>query len=237
MGDISPKRRKNKSKDLAVKKSLPILTFLIIILIGIGITKTWSQEDQFYAHAYELPLANNKEFKFLITAEAKNVIIPADDIIDQDLKENAIDILQTDTDKKLKDKLYEMVGNSPIKDMVEHIAKKDQRVAALLIGIAKKESSFGSASPSKDGKTCFNYWGYKGSASRGTGMGYACFSDEKEAVEVVGQRIKNLVDKNLDTPSKMIVWKCGSSCAGHDKGSVKKWISDVEIYFNRIMEV
>jgi len=66
-------------------------------------------------------------------------------------------------------------------------------------------------------------------------MGHGCFSNPEEAVNVVGGRIKQLVDKNLTTPSKMVVWKCGSSCAATGgEAAARKWISDVNIYFQKI---
>lgn len=133
--------------------------------------------------------------------------------------------------------LYDVVGNAPIKEMVPFIAEKDKRVAALIIGIAKKESNWGKASPSKSGTTCYNYWGYKGAGSRGMAMGYGCFADPEEAVDAIGGRIGELVDKNLNTPSRMVVWKCGSSCAGHDPQAVRKWVSDVDIYYKKLVTV
>jgi len=134
----------------------------------------------------------------------------------------------------LEKRLYDMVGDSPIREMVPFIAKRDQRTAAFLVGIAKKESSFGFASPSKDGITCFNYWGYKGSAGRGTGMGYACFASAEEAVRIVGDRLGVLVEKKRDTPARMVdTWKCGISCAG-DPGA-PSWVSTVALYFNKIV--
>lgn len=132
-------------------------------------------------------------------------------------------------------KIYAIVGDAPIKEMVPFISKRDDKVAAFLIGIAKKESSFGYASPSKDGQTCYNYWGYKGSAGRGTGMGYACFASAEEAVSIVGDRIEVLVGKDRSTPAKMVdTWKCGKSCKG-DPGA-PGWVSTVALYFEKIVE-
>jgi hypothetical protein len=135
---------------------------------------------------------------------------------------------------QLTEKLYGMVGETPIKDMVPFISKREQRVAAFLVGIAKKESSFGLASPSKDGQTCYNYWGYKGEGKRGTGMGYACFASAEEAIQTVGDRLEVLVNKDRNTPSRMVdTWKCGKSCAG-DPGA-PSWTSTVAIYFDQIV--
>jgi hypothetical protein len=151
----------------------------------------------------------------------------------------ALDVNTQESGEKIKsnkfaEKLYAMVGDTPIKDMVPFISGRDERVAAFLVGIAKKESSFGLASPSKDGKTCFNYWGYKGEGGRGTGMGYACFASAEEAIKTVGDRIEVLVNKDRNTPARMVdTWKCGVSCAG-DPGA-PGWTATVALYFNQIV--
>ncbi len=138
--------------------------------------------------------------------------------------------------KKVEEGLYAMVSDYPIEEMVPYIAKYKRETAALIIGIAKKESNWGKRSPSKNGKTCYNYWGYKGAGSRGLAMGYGCFTSPQESVEIVGGRIDELVGKKMDTPSKMVVWKCGSSCAATGgEAAARKWISDVDIYFRKIV--
>ncbi|MFC1638081.1 hypothetical protein ACFL2R_01515 [Patescibacteria group bacterium] len=138
--------------------------------------------------------------------------------------------------REFENKLYEMVGDHPIKEMVPYIAEYDQEIAALIIGIGKKESNWGKRSPLKDnGETCYNYWGYRGAGSEGIAMGHGCFGTPKEAVDVIGGRIERLSEQGLNTPSEMIVWKCGSSCAGHAPGSADKWISDVSIYYDKII--
>jgi hypothetical protein len=137
----------------------------------------------------------------------------------------------------IKAQLYALIGDAPIGEMIPSIMKLDQRVSAFVIGIAKKESDWGKHAPSLSGKTCYNFWGYKGSGSRGTSMGYACFKTPEEAVEIVGKRIETLVAKNINEPKKMLVWKCGSSCAGHDPEGVRKWVSDVSLYFGKVMEI
>ncbi len=138
-------------------------------------------------------------------------------------------------------KLHEEVGSSfslydnlvsghPIEIMIPEISKKNKIVAAFLIGIAKKESDWGVHSPQKNGRDCYNYWGYKGSYNL-TDSGYSCFDSSQQAVEVVGKRIEELISQKINTPERMIVWKCGRSCANHDPKDVKKWISDVSSYF------
>ncbi len=136
--------------------------------------------------------------------------------------------------KEFEKELCGIVGDSPVKEMIPHIAKHDRKIAGMVVGIAKKESDWGKRAPSKGGETCYNYWGYKSSGSRGTAAGYACFGDAEEAVRTVAGKIENLASKNIDTPAEMVVWKCGRSCAGHDPAGVKKWISDVSGYYNQI---
>lgn len=138
---------------------------------------------------------------------------------------------------ELEQELYAMVGDYPIKEMVPFIAREDRKVAAFIVGIAKKESNWGKYSPSTYENACYNYWGYRGAGSLGkTQSGYGCFSDPEEAIDVVGGRIHELaIDYARETPAEMIVWKCGSSCSGHSPESVSKWIQDVDIYYSRIV--
>lgn len=133
--------------------------------------------------------------------------------------------------------LEKIVGNHPIREMIPYISEKDRDVAALLIGIAKKESNWGKRAPSLYGRDCYNYWGYKGKGSRGTALGYGCFATPEEGVRIVGERIENLVSKNLNTPSEIVVWKCGFTCRDHNASDVAKWISDVGIYFHKVADI
>jgi len=141
-----------------------------------------------------------------------------------------------DTCDNFEYKLRQMVAGFPFEVMVPYIIQQDKIVAAMLVGIAKKESDWGKHSPSKDGLDCFNYWGYKGRGSRGVSSGYGCFATPEEAIRVVGGRIYELsVELKKDTPEKMIIWKCGNSCRGHSLESVSRWIYDVDIYFSRLI--
>jgi hypothetical protein len=145
-------------------------------------------------------------------------------------------ILSDFEDKKKDDfekKVTDMVKGYPIEGMVPYILEKDKTVAAFIIGIARKESGWGEHVPVLDGQDCYNYWGYRGIRDRmGTG-GHTCFDSPKDAVDTVAKRIGFLVsEKNLDTPAKMSIWKCGSACA--KDGGVKKWISDVDLYFKKL---
>lgn len=129
----------------------------------------------------------------------------------------------------------DMVEGYPIEQMLPYILEQDKKVAAYLIAIAKKESNWGKRVPVYNGRDCYNYWGYRGiRKTMGTG-GHTCFETRKDAVETVAKRLDALVNqKKLDTPAKLIVWKCGFSCAGHSDYSVKKWISDVDLYWDKL---
>lgn len=134
------------------------------------------------------------------------------------------------------DGIRDIVSGYPIEEMAEEIARYDREVAALIVGIAKKESDWGRRSPSDAEGDCFNYWGYKGVGGRGTATGYACFGSRKEAVRAVGGRIGELVAaREASDPERLVVWKCGSSCAGHDPEGVRKWIADVRLYYEKVM--
>ena len=136
----------------------------------------------------------------------------------------------------MEEKMHTLVTGYPIDEMAPYIAKQNKTTAAFLIGIAKKESNWGKRVPrSDDGADCYNYWGYRGAGSRGTAMGHGCFGSREEAVSVVGKRLNTLATEyEFDTPEELIVWKCGWSCDGHSNASVKKWISDVGIYYKKM---
>lgn len=131
--------------------------------------------------------------------------------------------------------IRELVSGYPIEDMLPYILEQDRIVAAFLIGIAKKESNWGKRVPVLDGQDCFNYWGYRGIRRLMGSGGHTCFNSRKDAVDTVAYRIKKLIESNkLDTPAKMVIWKCGYSCDGHSRESVRKWIADVDMYFREL---
>jgi hypothetical protein len=132
-------------------------------------------------------------------------------------------------DKKIED----ILAGYPMEKMVVAINKKDKETAAFLVAIAKKESDWGKHSPSKGGRDCFNYWGYKGGYN--PVQGYSCFDSPEHAVEVVGGRIDTLTDKGLNTPEKMVVWKCGSSCSWDRPEAVRSWIGTIRTYWSQLM--
>ncbi|MFZ2153938.1 MAG: hypothetical protein WAV16_01790 [Candidatus Moraniibacteriota bacterium] len=155
------------------------------------------------------------------------------DVLNKEIELNKYNLAVNNLENEIRD----LTKDYPIEIMADEIAHFDSKVAALIVGIAKKESNWGIHSPSKNGQTCYNYWGYKGAGSRGAALGYSCFGSPEEAIEIVGGRINHLATQNIDTPQKMLVWKCGSSCAGHDPAGVRKWVSDVTIYYNKINKI
>ena len=140
---------------------------------------------------------------------------------------------------KLEKLIKKMVKGYPIEKMVPYISQKDPIVAAFIISIAKKESGWGLHAPVLDGQDCLNYWGYRGKRKRmGTG-GHACFDSYQDAVDTVAKRIEALVNKEkITTPDEMVtVWKCGYDCSWDDPKAVKKWVSDVDMYFSKFNDV
>jgi hypothetical protein len=137
----------------------------------------------------------------------------------------------------LERKLIGMVAGYPIERMVPKIVEKDKRVAAFLISIAKKESNWGLRVPVYQGEDCYNYWGFrKVSDTMGSG-GHTCFDTPEEAVDQVASRIEEMVnEEKIDTPKEMVVWKCGYDCNGPEAYGSQKWVSDVSLYFDKIIK-
>lgn len=139
------------------------------------------------------------------------------------------------TKEKYEESIRDMVKGYPIEAMLPYIFAQDRLTAAFLIGIAKKESNWGKRIPVLEGQDCFNYWGYRGVRRMMGSGGHTCFNSRQDAVKTVSTRLGKLIQsEKLDTPEKMIVWKCGFSCQGHSRESVKKWISDVDMYFSQL---
>jgi hypothetical protein len=132
-------------------------------------------------------------------------------------------------------KMGKMTSDYPIEKMVPFIARKNKRIAAYLIVIAKKESDWGKYSPKKDGRECYNYWGYRGSYNQ-TESGYSCFDSPAQAVNVVGRRLGNLVAKKIDTPREMVLWKAGNNRVAARSAGAGKWVRDVSLYYNQLYD-
>ncbi len=153
-----------------------------------------------------------------------------------DTEELLTELAAEDPDtKEFENRVRKLVKGYPIEDMIPYIIEKDRTVAMFLVAIAKKESDWGRRVPVLEGQDCFNYWGYRGIRKMmGTG-GHTCFNSRQDAVNTVGKRLETLIIKNkLDTPADLILWKCGSSCAGHSSYSVQKWIADVDLYYRKL---
>ena len=218
---------------LIKRKKHTALLLACAAVAAAALVHPWGARSVLYAHAATIQTGDNAEIRSLLSDNSKDALLAYADI-GQPAAASGEGPRESNGEENMEKGLYAMVGDSPIREMVPFIAKRDSRVAAFLVGIAKKESSFGFDSPSKDGTTCYNYWGYKGSAGRGTGMGYACFASAQEAVQVVGDRLDVLVEKKRDTPARMVdTWKCGISCAG-DPGA-PSWVSTVALYFDKIV--
>jgi hypothetical protein len=182
-------------------------------------------------------LAQSQPFKMKLNME---ILDPLQKIGKNSLPETPEPAAFSDPKKAKKEiededtlRYIEILKGTPMEVMAVEIGKRDKKVAAFLIGIGRKESSWGEHSPKKNGQECYNYWGYRGKENT-TASGYSCFDSPQHAIAVVGGKIEKLIDQRIDTPERMIVWKCGRTCAGHDPGSVKKWISDVSHYFYRL---
>ena len=154
-------------------------------------------------------------------------------LADENVIINLLGKVEDQRHDEFKQEILKYVKNKPMEAMAPYIAQRDRTVAAFLVGIAMKESKFGVYSPKKNGRDCYNYWGYRGRENP-TASGYSCFSSPEQAVEVVGNKIERLTQRGIKSPAQMISWKCGSSCAGHSNQSVRKWIADVGIYFRKI---
>lgn len=132
-------------------------------------------------------------------------------------------------------KLQALVFGYPMRRMVPSLLEQDRRAAVFLVAIAKKESNWGMNAPQKEGKDCYNYWGYRGPENT-TDSGYSCFSSPQEAVAVVGSRLQTLIaDQGLDTPRELIVWKRGFLDSPLDS-SEEKWVSDVSYYVGKFLK-
>ncbi len=141
-------------------------------------------------------------------------------------------------DEMLAKELELIVTGFPIDAMIKAIAGYDREIAGLIVGIGKKESNWGKRTPKLEGVECFNFWGYRGAGTKGfTPDGYGCWSTPEEAVKTIGDRLVKLREVRLSAePARMIVWKCGSTCASHSDESVRKWIADVDIYYRKIAQ-
>jgi hypothetical protein len=138
---------------------------------------------------------------------------------------------------RLERKLVAMVNGYPIQEMVPYISEHNEKVAAFLVSIAKKESNWGRRVPVYNGENCYNYWGFRKVSDTMGSDGHTCFNSPQQAVDQVASRIEELVnEEKIDTPKEMVIWKCGYACDGPEAYGAQKWVSDVSYYFNKIVK-
>lgn len=166
--------------------------------------------------------------------EKKSVDSASEKTTKEDREKNQEEI---ESEKTLKEIAYETVEGYPIEKMLPYILDQDPEVAKYLIAIAKQESGWGKRVPVLNGQDCYNYWGYRGTRKLMGSGGHTCFNSRKDAVETVGKRIKELIyDYDRTTASRLIVWKCGSSCDGHSQAGVDRWIGTVDTYYQKLSQ-
>lgn len=196
--------------------SLPaqILSIFFILFLSLSVFNLVSQPEN----------ENPVEIATHLKPEIINYALADVEVPEERLNKNNI---------KLQNDIAKIVKNTPMEAMIDDIVQKDKPVAAFLVGIAMKESKFGIYSPKKDGTDCYNYWGYRGKENP-TKSGYSCFDSPKQAVDIVGKRIENIIAQGAKTPADMVIWKCGYSCAAFSEESVNKWIADVGINYYKL---
>lgn len=155
-------------------------------------------------------------------------------IADEEIIMNLLGKIKEEKQGEFEKEILTYIKGTPMEDMAPYIAKEPRTVAAFIVGIAMKESKFGYYAPhDSSGRDCRNYWGYRGPENT-TASGYSCFDTPAQSIDVVGNRIANLVNQGASNPAEMVVWKCGATCSWDDPENVRKWISDVGINFYKI---
>ncbi len=190
----------------------------------------------FYSSVFSMP-SNNKSFSNIKIHTKTNIQLNSTQLIKiKTLQNGSLTITGKNTfNTPLKNKLTDILTNTPMKPMIDSISQQDKIIAAFLVGIALKESGLGKHSPILNGKDCYNYWGYRGKRKRMGSGGHTCFDSPEDAVETVSKRLHTLViEQQKNTPEKMLIWKCGNICSTHKSTEISKWINDVSIYFNQI---
>jgi len=170
-----------------------------------------------------------------IDSVQKKQVIKNDEDEDKSKDEENVEDMKVDEEYSLEQEAYEMVGGYPIEEMLPYILKQDPEVAKYMIAMAKQESQWGKRVPVLNGQDCYNYWGYRSKRKLMGSGGHTCFNSRKDAVETVGRRINELIYKyDRKTAERLIVWKCGSTCAGHSQSGVDRWINVVGTYYDKL---
>jgi hypothetical protein len=214
-----------------VKKNHIKLSFTILTL-SIGLFFYFASDNQALAHRKDEPLHITPEAIDPLHRIGKGIKIFDCTVSSSCLKTETL--VQAEVVTADNSIIAETVAGSPMAEMVPALEQRSKEVSSYLVAIAKKESDWGVHSPKKAGRDCYNYWGYRGKENT-TDSGYSCFDSPNHAIEVVGDRIEKLLDQNINTPAKMVVWKCGSNCeATGGQAAANKWISDVKLYHDRL---
>lgn len=211
-----------------VKKNHIKLSFIILTL-SVGLFFYFFSESRAYAQRADKNSPVEPEVIDPLHKIGKGIVI-GEDV----LKNSCQGELIIKKEAKNNPKISDMLAETPMEKMVPALNKRNSEVSSYLVAIAKKESDWGKHSPKKSGMECYNYWGYRGKENT-TDSGYSCFDSPEHAVEVVGNRIEKLLGQNIDTPQKMVVWKCGRDCnAAGGRVAANKWIADVKMYYNKL---
>ena len=234
---LNPKSLRIRLKEASENKKRNILIIIILVLCMRLFFYDFFDQNA-YAKKIEIGKNVSAETADPMNKIDKGIVNPEKNDSENDKyceaeKNDKISAEKNAISSERKEKLEKMVGGYPISEMIPYIVERDEKTAAFLVAIARKESSWGVHAPSKKGRDCYNYWGYKGNYN--LSMGYSCFDSPEQAVNVVGDKIESLIDKKIDTPEKLVVWKCGSSCKGHSPESVKSWIGSVRQYWQKMM--
>jgi len=229
---IEKKAIVNTLKTSGLLKRKAVLTFLLVGISFFGCAGAF-QENQALKYDYE----NVISIKTALACSPGTSFINSDGGMEKcAVSKDSVLKIENEfegVNMELHKKIMPIIKNSPMEKMAIDISKRNKPVAALLVAIAMKESKFGKYSPKKNGVECYNYWGYRGKENT-TASGYSCFDNSGHAIKVVGDKIESMVKRGAKTPADMISWKCGSTCAGHDPASVRKWIADVAINYYKI---
>ena len=207
VGQFSLMRLWNLSIVGSILFGMVTMTFVYRYL-GQGASAAASDSRQVASQQQTLDVTQQGKVLSMVSEPAKKV--ESEELISKQVEE-----IQKASDQAAFEKeIYGMVKGHPIEKMVPYIAKQDRTVAAFIVAIAKKESGWGEHYPVLNGEDCYNYWGYRGQRDKmGTG-GHTCFNNPQDAVDTVAKRIKTLAKENgRDTAAKMVIWKCGGSCA------------------------
>lgn len=227
--------RRDRFKGVKRTTKINILSILILVLAAGLFFSIFSGH---FARANEASSAKKTNLKLVDPMSRINDLKEGKDkkneikvCLEDKNPKSAVVVLDNKTDNSCEKQIGDIVGNHPIEKMIPYICNQDKNTAAFLVAIARKESSWGDHAPSLNGRDCYNYWGYKG--SHNLVQGYSCFDSPEQAVEEVGGRIGRLIEKKIDTPEKMVVWKCGGGCA-RDSGA-GSWIGAVRQYWTGLV--